>query len=477
MRKALLCLFSLIMIIVFVSCGSEPKPAPGPEPGPEPGPQEITFDIIVPWDGIDSSSRGLTNLVVPGSELDPGVDILSGDIEYAEAVMQCMPIFPTMKTISGVKESSPISSLDLEINMYGFKGVPDLEKSRVNSDGIYVIYNILEGENEVGIIEYYYNYKEHKMSYRQYMMLTVLVPLGPTPSDIKYNNSVMVFCLDDVTVNEDGSFVVNQFKSDGTLETRQAYTDYFLLGDNMPGPNSKNINLERRIITMKSENGVTSSFSQPWASYTGLRNKNWADDELRNDSLRDLLVETLELENPTEVDDYLALTPEKTAKLDAEAAIGFIKLLYTNGEHVAKGGWTSYEAFMEKSLWDFNRTDHTWLINDSEDPASNPFKQGTLSTMVMWMSYFDLEEARKTPEPGQRKAGRAYNTLYMYGVPTYVVTAYTYNSCGWSTLIPDDTVTDYNAAERLMKNYIPLCVENTSQEVIDELVNSLIPPT
>lgn len=125
---------ALFLIIGLVSCGGEPA-AP-----------EETIDVVVPWGSTTTSknAKGLTNMMPDGTKSVFYTDGQRTDGEYAETVMTCQPLFPTLKTISGVKLTATTSQLDLGFTMYGYTIVPDNLKSRINRDGIYVLYKILK---------------------------------------------------------------------------------------------------------------------------------------------------------------------------------------------------------------------------------------------------------------------------------------------------------------------------------------------
>lgn len=450
---------ALFLITALISCG-------GAE-GPEAKNEEI--DVIVPWNmtNNDKSAKGLTNMMPDGTKSVFYTDGQRPDGEYAEAVMTCQPLFPTLKTISGVKLTATTSQLDLGFTMYGYTIVPDNLKSRINRDGIYVLYKIYEGENHVGYFEYYYNALKSRVTYREYVMLTIDAFTHPTDPAIYFmNNAVMVFCFEDVPVKleSDGSVTLSANQWNGTaLETSQCFADFFFVGDHIVPTMMGDISprFERRVFTIKSSKGITSEFGQTWASVRSNNQGtqyNWTSAETiipNNDPFRTIMRKTFENGSGTPyAGDYII---DKTTKdlFTADTAIEFVKVLYKNGSSAVVGNWNDYDSFKNKSL---NKTNLcSDLYGDDSTNIAEWLEKDTTMTLIQWMSYFNLNKARST-DVAVKKANRAF-----WNMPYSNLTAAIYNnasdSFGFKTLFNTaEANNDADAKNKVLTNFIPLCL-------------------
>jgi len=446
LKRLIISLILFISIIVFItSCGDSPEAAAPAA--------ESRFTIWVPSASGSSdsgSSRGLTDLIADEGVFDTGNP--SFDSGYAKAVLQCMPFFSKLEKIEGVSSSTKPEDLkgSLQYSMFGFSFVPDMTRTSINNDGIYVYCKAYEGNdsennNPIGIIEYYYNFKKQKLTYRQYVMLTIVIDI-PEYSVHNMENAVLVYCLEDVSVGADGSLAVNQLKDDGTFETKEAFTDYLWIRNTDP-----HMDFERRVITLRNDDGVTATFSQPWAeiSYKG---SSWdtVDD---SDSLKTLLKSKT---------DVFQITEENKDTFDGYTAVAFAKLAYEKGASIAKeSGWTNYDDFAAASLVKLNSADHEWLFGEAG------LKEGTLETGGFWMSYFDYENALN----GDKKKRAYYDSVLLHKEANDTVAYYlgssNYERNGFSNLFGAYAGTPGNreVTEYVLTQFLPFCLKASKTDI------------
>lgn len=388
MRKSLLfaMLFLIMTAFIFVSCNGDAvsdsgaSSNSGTSSGGEASPntntdgEPKTMNLVVPCVGgtePEAGSRGLQNMVASGDVFD--TEDPMADINYAQAVMQCMPVFPSLRTVENVSADTSLTDLNLSFNMFGFECRLDGNKSKLNEDGAYLRYNVVENDAIVGVMEYYYNVPNNRITYRQYMMLNVLVQTGPDAYQM-VTNAVMVYCIEDVELGEDMSLKANQVVN-GTLKSDEAYLDMFFLGSTIFESNPYENRLERRVITIASDGDKTCAFTQPWSSksipYTPWENS--------NSELQTIMKKYTK-------DDSYQITVEKCENFTVEAAFDFIDALYVNGEKARKGNWETYDEFIAWDLDDFS---------DSAPELPN-------SDQTMWMSYFKLSDAQDPDKRGNR---------------------------------------------------------------------------
>ena len=78
-------------------------------------------------------------------------------------VMQSLPILPGVKTMY-IKD---VESALKDKTVYGYGFPLRVKDIQITSDGIYILYEILEEDRAFGQIEYYYSIKDQKFSYRE----------------------------------------------------------------------------------------------------------------------------------------------------------------------------------------------------------------------------------------------------------------------------------------------------------------------
>lgn len=107
-------------------------------------------------------------------------------------VMRSLPILPGLKSANANADDYVESIKNKEFTAYGFPS--KVEKAETTSDGVYIVYDILEGQNVNGRIEYYYSTVEKKFSYRE-----IVAPLfGSVGGD-----QIFVFEMYNVPVEKD----------------------------------------------------------------------------------------------------------------------------------------------------------------------------------------------------------------------------------------------------------------------------------
>lgn len=386
MRKSLLfvMLFLIMTAFIFVSCNGDAvsdsgaSSNNGTSSGGEASPntntdgEPKTMNLVVPCVGgtePEAGSRGLQNMVASGDVFDTSNPM--ADILYAQAVMQCMPVFPSLRTVENVSADTSLTDLNLSFNMFGFECRLDGDKSKLNEDGAYLRYNVIEKGIIVGVLEYYYNVPKNRITYRQYMMLDIVAAIPPDFSPKTLSNAVMVYCIEDVELGEDMTLKANQVVND-TLKSDEAYLDMFFLGNEV---GSQNAWLERRVITIASDGDKTCAFCQPWASSSST-GKPW--NEL-NEKLQTIMKKYTK-------DETFELTVEKCDNFTVDAAFDFIAALYVNGDNARKGEWKTYDEFID---WDLTE------LSTFAPELTNKYS-------TMWMSYFKLSDAQDETSRGKR---------------------------------------------------------------------------
>ena len=426
-----------------------------------------SFNVWVPSSAVlsvsVSSSRGLTNMIEANDVFDTGNP--SFDLQYAQAVMQCMPFFSKLEQVDGVSSTTNKDELRrlLQYSLYGFSVVPDMDRTKVNDDGVYVYYVAYEGKDvskPVGVVEYYYNSKESKLTYRQFVMLTILTG----NEDHGMENAVLVYCLDDVSVGKDGTLAVNQLKTDGTFETKEAYTDYLWIRNENTSydvTGNPHFDFERRVMTFRSERGITASFSQPWASFS-YEGDSW-DKVSDND--------TLKVRMKSKSADY-QITEDNKDYFDGETAVSFARLVYANGNSIAKeNGWASYGDFAAASLRELNTTEHEWLFGTERKT------DGTMKNTEFWMSYFDFDNAAEG-----NKTKRAYsNSQLVYGgngddEAHYVMGSSAYVGNGFSNLFGAYSGESSNRSitEFIITKFLPYCTVASESQIKTFVTNNIV---
>ena len=161
---------------------------------------EETFSMCVPVFGsgsVEDGSKGLHNLTPEGSPF-------GDDFWGAAYCIQNLPMFFGVSQMEGLTVSTLKSRLNIEYKVFGLTVSPVLEAWKVNKDGVYLRYRIIEPDfkgygsdsGEIGYFDYYWNFEEHMFTYREVMALTLKVNGSYSQAPI----AVMVIEYDDVKV-------------------------------------------------------------------------------------------------------------------------------------------------------------------------------------------------------------------------------------------------------------------------------------
>ena len=166
MKKYLLVLISLILTLsLFISCDNSNK-AP-------------TNSEVVVLDFTEvSNSRGITKFpdtgnpfgTVEGHEKDNLVLVNMADhtdygLWMSCNVMRSLPILPGLKSANANADDYVESIKNKDLEGYGFP--IKVVEAKTTSDGVYIVYDVLEDGKVNGKIEYYYSTVEKKFSYRE----------------------------------------------------------------------------------------------------------------------------------------------------------------------------------------------------------------------------------------------------------------------------------------------------------------------
>ncbi len=174
MKKYLLVLISLILTLsLFISCDNGSK---APSSTTEEKPTTTSEIVILDFTEV-SNSRGITGFPADSpfyqiNGANKNLEDELGDVPYNKYgfwmncnVMRSLPILPGLKSANANAGDYVESIKNKEFTAYGFSS--RVEKAEATSDGVYIVYDILEGQNVNGRIEYYYSTVEKKFSYRE----------------------------------------------------------------------------------------------------------------------------------------------------------------------------------------------------------------------------------------------------------------------------------------------------------------------
>lgn len=166
MKKYLLVPISLILTLsLFISCDNSNK-APTNSSNKAP-----TNSEVVVLDFIEvSNSRGLTGFPndIPFYHIiDADKDVFNNKYGFWMNcnVMRSLPILPGLKSANANADDYVESIKNKEFTAYGFPCM--VQKAETTSDGVYIVYDVLEDGKVNGRIEYYYSTVEKKFSYRE----------------------------------------------------------------------------------------------------------------------------------------------------------------------------------------------------------------------------------------------------------------------------------------------------------------------
>lgn len=187
---------------------------------------------LVPFFVTDTSEqstneRGLTSMPVGG--------VWGNDPWRSSAIMQTLPAmigFEELKRNNFDEVKNEYH--DRIFKLIGFDIEADIDSWKENSDGFYMKYNILSNDDQlkpIGMIQYYYDKKNNRFSYRQSVMLTYLMDIGEL-KDFSADTFIINLEFRDIPVrnlNQVRGFEFGQLN--GSVIERNAFVDYIRLKD------------------------------------------------------------------------------------------------------------------------------------------------------------------------------------------------------------------------------------------------------
>ena len=260
-------IFSLLVVLAFlcvllVGCDMNKQPVVN-EPEEEAPLEEETFSMCVPVFGtsmVEDGSKGLHNLTPEGSPF-------GDDFWGAAYCIQNLPMFFGVSQMDGLTVSSLKSRLNIEYKVFGLTVSPVLEAWKVNKDGVYLRYRIIEPDfknygsesGEIGYFDYYWNFEKQMFTYREVMALSLKVNGSYSQAPI----AVMVIEYDDVKVElKDGSlcYSIGNVGADGKIE-KNGFIDFINVNsvydkDEEGKQNTSEELFDRRYITAGSKKGL-----------------------------------------------------------------------------------------------------------------------------------------------------------------------------------------------------------------------------
>ncbi len=340
MKKIILFALIVLSLLMFVSC--EPENSSG---GGETEAETDTDvkDIVVPlpvFGKAENTSRGLLTLPDEYFKIDG-----KGDSMFASAVMTTMPTMTNLQ--KGTVSTSSLGGVETDYTVYGFIIKLNKDFCKVNSDGIYLQYNIYDQTDTtkaVGFCDYYYNTNTKCFTYRQSVAYTEEF------ESLQYSdNRVINLEYNDVYVEDIDNLVfkVGQLTSDGSLG-KDAFVDTMNISSKI-GNGNLCWHFDRYYVTaneVKEDNGLFTiySFRQLDDSFT-TGQKSYSDYTA---------LETL-MKKYTDNGDCEVKTLSERKAVDMSFMNEIYPLLYAYGESIAKHhstvkGYDSYDAFTKDSF-------------------------------------------------------------------------------------------------------------------------------
>ena len=312
-----LILAAMVLMLVLPSCEISGK-------------EENTVTVPLPVFGEKGTSgeRGL--LTMPTA-------YFQGDHWLSCAVMTVMPTMTNLQAGEISLEGSTFKNIETNYTVFGFDVKLAVEYSHINSDGVYLSYEIMYGDSVVGFCDYYYNIKEKKFSYRQSVSCT----FRDVPDNEMLNMEFIDIPIENVL---QPIFKTGQLTDDGVLAS-----DAFV--DNVPISTMRNQpkwSFSRAYITMnevKGENGLYTmyAFKQRDNSF-----KTGENDYVDGEELTNIVKSYIG-------DDLLISSDEERKKADFSLLKKLYPIFYTNGQSIADHhsttkGYSSYEEFKNDSF-------------------------------------------------------------------------------------------------------------------------------
>lgn len=346
MKKYLLVLISLILTLsLFISCDNGSK---APSSTTEEKPTTTSEIVILDFSDV-SNSRGLTKFPdtgnpfgnVNGHEKDKSeLKYMAEDTTYGFwmscNVMRSLPILPGLKSANASANAYVNSIKNKNLEGYGFP--IKVVEAKTTSDGVYIVYDVLEDGKVNGRIEYYYSTVEKKFSYRE-----IVAPLF----GIMGGDQIFVFEMFNVPVEKtkDGySFKAGKLYNNGSEFRHVSFIYDTLSAWNHAGKN----NIPNKIDRFNVED------SQLVMNYSGkkvtsMEYKKYITDILYNDNQyqgggKILLTELTGDDNYPNID-----ISNRLNALQLDDQVDFLKKIF-NERSFAFGGYNSLSDFNNSSL-------------------------------------------------------------------------------------------------------------------------------
>ena len=219
MKKYLLIIISLLLTLsLFISCDNVSK---APSSTTEEKPTTTSEIVILDFSDV-SNSRGLTKFPDTGNPFgtvygydqtkEDGLTNMADGTDYGLwmscNVMRSLPILPGLKSANADADDYVKSIKNKDLEGYGFP--IKVVEAKTTSDGVYIVYDVLEDGKVNGKIEYYYSTVEKKFSYRE-----IVAPL----LGIKGGDQIFVFEMFNVPVEktqEGYSFKAGELYNNGS---------------------------------------------------------------------------------------------------------------------------------------------------------------------------------------------------------------------------------------------------------------------
>lgn len=355
MKKRIFTILTLVSIIILSSCSMDAK---GPENDNGRGQSSVDkTTYVVPFFATDktavqSETRGITHM--------PTGSPWGDDPMRSASVMQSLPAMIGFESIEKDSFENVKTEADEKgiIHLLGFDVRPETGKWKENDDGIYLCYTIIYENTDVGIIEYYYNDIENVFSYRQMVMLTMMMDEARIAEAI-----ILTMEYDDIPVastNETGSFRFGQLVND-EIE-KNAFVDHLYITtiNSQTGQyNNDGIMFNRTYMTGVSSSDCFYSFCHP-----DLTEATYPFDhtDIYN------VIENIENGNKNEFLD----TADEAKAADAAFMMDIAEYIYSKARSVETAGpYDSYDDFMASSLKEL-----CGPVEEQIENRENGFKEG-----------------------------------------------------------------------------------------------------
>ena len=349
MKKYLLIIALIILSMsVIISCDNANK-SPTTEEKPstteekpstsEDDPTATTTSEIVVLDFSEvSNSRGLTKFPDTGNPFDT---VKGGDVKNLKNmvpdttygfwmscnVMRSLPVFPGLKSANASADAFVNSIKNKNLTGYGFP--IEVVKAEKTSDGVYIVYNILEGDKINGRIEYYYSTVEKKFSYRE-----IVAPLF---GQLRAGDQIFVFELFNVPVEktQDGySFKAGELYENGSSFRHISFIDSYSFSEQIHIAINKMIIEDAKLLMNYNNKAVTSMEYEKYSSNIPSGDNN----------LSGIPIDTITGEVGSAID-----ISERDESLQLDGQVAFLKKVFKE-KSFAFSDYTTIEEFNNSAL-------------------------------------------------------------------------------------------------------------------------------